>query len=259
MRYRFFSQALRWFGFMAVALWLCPAPASAAAWTLDTDDVRLLSDVVFSRATRQFGSGVSDFSKLYVKAVRERGYEDGITLFDGWEYAKASWRSNGIEIHSSTAVMETGARLRLRHGDSGVLSLQVSMFSAAGMGTPTGEDDKSRLAEMRLLYGRSFMLSGSKGFVDIQAATRWIDSWVPGEHALDAGIGLWVTSDWMVMVQSFNIIRDGEASYRMNKIELSMVGRLSASWSLRIGLLMTPAGSNAPAEQGAEVSLWMVL
>jgi protein XagA len=240
-------------------LWFA-VPTAAAAWTLDTGEVRVFSDVVASRSGRQFGrDGMLDFSKLFVKADGEYGFLNSVTLFATQEYSRAQWTADGRRTVANGATFEAGGRLRLHNGrndGTGVVSLQISVATVGALGMPVGGSAESKRAETRLLYGYGFPVFGCDGFVDIEVGSRWIDRVKPGEFVADAAVGLWVQRGILIMAQNYNVYREEGFGYRMHKIELSAVGRVSDTLSLRVGYIFTPAGDKAPKEQGYGVSLW---
>ncbi len=117
-------------------------------------------------------------------------------------------------------------------------------------------------AELRVLYGTGFKLFGRDGFADVEAAQRFISKPLPDQTVLDATAGLWLGEKTMVMAQSFNTISGGDAGppytyFRSHKIELSVVRRIGARWSVQLGGYISPAGQNSLVEQGISLSLWL--
>jgi len=255
----------------ALALLLSAAAAQGGAWTLRRGHWQVFTATTGSSAGLSFDSHgravlPTVFNKLLVQNCIEYGLTDYLTLFATPDYVMARVRPAASQnVHNSS--FEGGARLLL-FGGHGKLSLQGSYktagafdLSAHAEGGGTGLFASGRQIELRLLYGTSFKLLGHDGFIDFQAGQRWIAAPRPNETPVDLTAGLWITRNWMVMAQSFNIVSAGDARppytyYRSHKIELSLVQKLSRHWSLQVGAFYSPAGQNALVERGVQVSLW---
>ncbi|HJW41737.1 MAG TPA: hypothetical protein VJ476_10985 [Rhizomicrobium sp.] len=250
-----------------VAAALSTGMAHAAAWTLPRGHWQVFTATTQSSAELSFDDkGRADlrasFNKLLIQNTFEYGLTGYLTLFATPDYVLARVQPvGGATTHVSDASLEGGARLLLdgRHGD---LSIQGSYKTAGAFDLSVSANRASgRQIELRLLYGTSFKLFGRDGFLDLQAAQRWIASPRPDETPVDLTAGLWLNKRWMVMLQSFNIVSAGDAKppytyYRSHKLELSLVQKLSRHWSLQVGAFYSPAGQNALVERGVQVSLW---
>jgi len=244
-----------------------PAPSWAGAWTPYRGHVQVFSGFTISHASKSFdgdGKRTQDvlFDKMFVQNCIEYGLTDAVTLFAAPEYVTVRSAANGqsiLRVHD-TAV-EAGARVLL-FSRIGMLSVQGSAKTAGAFNmTVSAYRASGKQAELRLLYGRSFKLFGGDGFIDVQAAQRWISRPRPDEIAIDATAGLWLRHGTLAMLQSFNTVSGGGAvapytSYRMHKFELSLVQRVTHSWSLQVGGLISPIGQNIVAERGLTVSIW---
>lgn len=242
-------------------------PAFAGAWTLQRGHWQTFTTTTESEASRSFDSGggasvPTTFSKLLVQNTFEYGLTGAITLFATPAYVEARVRTPTVPLTiARDSSIEAGARMMLFARD-GRLSLQVSYKSAGAFDFSVSANKAAgSQVELRLLYGTSFKLFGRDGFIDLQAAERWITHPRPDETPIDLTAGLWLTHNTMVMAQSFNIISGGDAEapytyYRSHKLELSVVERLSRHWSLQLGVFYSPAGQNALVENGISVSLW---
>jgi hypothetical protein len=253
--------------FAAMAVLATPCPAAAGAWTQAEGQWQVINTVGYSQADKGFDAqsradAPIKFDKFYLNGLAEYGVSDTITLFVAPEYvvADSSW-SGATPTRASNFAIEGGARVRLSDA-FGIVSLQGS-FKSAGpfdLSNSVGHDS-ARIAELRLLDGFSFKLFGDDGFADIEAAERWISHPRPNETAFDATAGLWLSTDTLLMAQSFNTISGGDALppysyYRTHKLEVSVVENLSARWSVQLGLFASPAGQNSLVEQGVTASLW---
>jgi hypothetical protein len=234
-----------------------PSASWAGAWTLAAGRGQIITEASYSRARTRFGGGATAFEKKFVKATVEYGISDTVTLFVVPEYVWAAQNDFSAKDYSAGG----GARVRL-FSDSGVLSLQTS-YRRAGAFAATVSDrgDSSREFETRCLYGTNFTLFGIDGFADAEAAWRRISGSRPDEIVGDVSVGLSATVDSKLLVQSFNIVSTGRAvapyaAYRLHKVAMSTVGRISEHWSLQSGGFISYAGRNVVAERGFFVALW---
>jgi len=257
--------------FAAVAaLLLSVAAAQGGAWTLRRGHWQVFTAMTESSAGMSFDRGghavlPTGFNKLLVQNCIEYGLTDYLTLFATPDYVMAHVRPAVLALQNvRNSSFEGGARLLL-DGRHGKLSLQGSYKTAGAFDlsahNTSGSPTSGRQIELRLLYGTSFKLFGRDGFVDLQAGQRWVAAPRPNETPIDLTAGLWITPNWMVMAQSFNIVSAGDAKppytyYRSHKIEVSLVQKLSRHWSLQVGAFVSPAGQNALVERGVQVSLW---
>lgn len=252
---------------LSVLAGLSPTSSWAGAWTLDRGQVRVFSSFTVSRASKSFdeaGKQTQDvlFNKLFVQNSVEYGLTDAVTLFAAPEYVTVQSAAKGQAItRARDTAVEAGARILLLTR-IGMLSIQGSVKTAGAFDmTVSANQASGRQAELRLLYGRSFRLFRAAGFIDLEAADRWIRRPRPDEMAIDATAGLWLRPGTLAMFQSYNTISGGGgsppyASYRMHKLQLSLVQRVTDSWSLQVGGLVSPLGQNIVAEQGFTVSIW---
>jgi hypothetical protein len=241
--------------------------AWAGAWTLDRGQMQVISGATFSRASRRFDntsrpSQKVAFDKLFVQNSFEYGLTNAVTLYAAPEYVMAQSAGKGqATISASSAAVEAGIRI--------LLLTRIGMFSIQGSGKSAGAFDMSVSAykasgsqvELRLLYGGNYKLLGLNGFADLQVAERWIRRPRPNEVAIDATLGLWLTPKTLAMFKSYNIVSGGGGQppytfYRMHKLELSVVRRITKRWSFQIGAFTSPLGQNIVAEQGIGTALW---
>jgi hypothetical protein len=248
--------------------------AHAGAWTLKKHHWQIISDFEVARASFGYDAHARPhapikFDKTYSRTFAEWGWNDRLTLVVAPEYSTAvsAW-NGGAPVTAIDMGLEGGARYRLSDA-FGVLSLQATLKYAGPFDLSHGPIQKydsngrgaTRSEEARLLYGTSYKLFGRDGFVDAEAAERFITAPRPNETAIDLTAGLWLGSKTMVMAQSFNTISGGDAQapftyFRENKLELSVVRCLTERWSVQLGVYAAPAGQNTVAEQGIALSIW---
>lgn len=109
--------------------------------------------------------------------------------------------------------------------------------------------------EVRLLYGRSALVFGREGYVDVEAA-RLFRSDLADETHVDLTVGYEARRNWLVLLQSYA----GEAdtrpvSARWLKLEAGVVRRFG-SWRVQGGWRSTAFGRDVPVEGGPVVALW---
>ncbi len=235
-----------------------PTASWAGAWTLAAGRGQIIAEASYSRARTKFGGDATSFEKEFVKTTAEYGISDTVTLFVVPEYVWASQDDYAARDYS----IGGGMRARL-FSDAGVLSLQASYLRAGAFAaTVSDRGDSSREFETRLLYGTNFTLFGIAGFADAEAGWRKISGSRPDEVVGDGSVGLSTSEDSELLVQSFNIVSAGRAAapfaaYRLHKVALSAVDRISEHWSLQSGGFFSYAGRNVVAERGFFVALWM--
>jgi protein XagA len=200
------------------------------------------------------------FDKLLVQNSFEYGLTNAVTLYAAPEYVMAQSGGEGQEtIRARSVAVEAGARI--------LLLTRIGMFSIQGSAKTAGAFDMSygktsgSQAELRLLYGTNYKLLGLDGFTDLQVAERWIRRPRPNEMTIDATLGLWLTPKTLAMFKSYNIVGGGGVQapytfYRMHKLELSVVRRITGRWSVQVGAFASPLGQNIVAEQGIGSALW---
>lgn len=256
----------RWL--LLAVLLLRPDVALAGAWTEPEDRWQVITALWASAASHAYdshGEAVqkTGFHKLLFQTDTEYGWNDRLTLFLDTETAYAAVRENALpEQRGLDNAVEAGARYRLTD-TIGVLSLQASVKTAGAFNfsISANSDQAGRQAELRLLYGTNFILCGDEGFLDIEAGERFISAPRPNETPVDLTAGLWLSHDWMAMLQNFNTVSGGDAtppyaSYRSHKLALSAVRRLSDRFLIQAGGFLSPMGRNALVEEGLNLALW---
>jgi hypothetical protein len=142
----------------------------------------------------------------------------------------------------------------------------------AGQGlikVPTGYDPNANPAlgndqvdlEPEILVGRGFVVGAWPAFADIGTGYRYRFGSPADEVRLDADFGVHVRPDWMLLLQSFNIIglrnqRPGGTDFNLATIAISVVHDLNASWAVQLGGLSDVASRNYNRGNGAFVAVW---
>jgi protein XagA len=123
----------------------------------------------------------------------------------------------------------------------------------AGYAPPNqGEGD----VELRVLVGRSGYWRRRPVFAEAQLA-RFERSGLPDEVRLDSTLGLDVSRNWLVLLQSYAGQADGGGDAPLwVKGEASLVRRVGRTWRVQAGWRGSLAGRNSPLEQGPVVAVW---
>lgn len=256
-------------GACLVALLALSAPAvHAGAWTLPEGGTEIIANTTFSQAASNFdhrgeASGPVYFQKLLVTLHGEYGWNDWLTLIlePAYAHARLSGPGRKAELANDSGILG-GARVRLLR-ENGILAVQVTAKSAGAFDMPVSAGGSpGRQIELRFLYGTNFTLLGLDGFFDAEIAQRWIDGPRADEVPIDLTFGLRISKRNRVLVQSFNIVAEGNANppftyYRSHKLSLSLVTDLRPGLSLESGAYFSPAGQNALVERGFSIGLWV--
>ena len=252
---------------VVAALLLVVQSAQAGAWTLDRGKVSVFTGMTASTAARRFGDDGSAeqkiiFRKLLVQNWTEVGLTDAVTLFAAPDYVMAKSGTPTTAVGSMNSMsIEGGVRILLL-SHIGMLSVQGSAKSAGAFDMSTSSSGESgRQFEARLLYGRNFKFLKHDGFIDIEAAQRWIARPRPDEFAFDATVGWWLTRKYLVLVQSFNVmtadgVRPPYEPYRLHKLQVSLVQSMTKRWSFQTGYFISIAGRNIVKETGVVTTVW---
>lgn len=248
---------------MLFSCWACVARASA--WLQPEGGGQLIAEVSVSNASHVFGSHMPvHFNKIYLKDAYEYGLSDTLTVFSTPQYAVMKLQSRDYMYTDKSFAFEGGVRTSLYDSDDdGTASLQLT-YRRMSISTVTLSSDSASGSEveLRLLYGCSYSLQNFDGFVNAETGWRRTLWPRPNEVVADITTGMRINENWLVMVQSFNTISAGfgshaYASYRQNKVELSVVRYLNKALAIQLGAYLTPAGQAVIAEQGVSVAIWI--
>ncbi len=251
----------------AMAFATLTGQAFGAAWTLPTGDVQIITTYTYDEASDAFDEDGNrdldaDFYKHELSVLLEYGALDYVTL-----YIKPHFQIldvNGVE-EGGHAFTDVGLRVRLLHQNQDVFSLQGQITLP---GDINGTQDVTLAsgefeAEIRALFGTSFMLGTVPAFIDLQGGYRYREGNPPDEWHADATFG-WQLGDTVeVMFQSFNTWAEGEGDdpiaypyFRQHKVQGSLVFHASQELSLQLGGFYTWAGQNVIAEEGVIAGAW---
>lgn len=254
--------------FIVAVLALSARKAEAGAWTLPAGGTEIIANTTYNQAASGFdhhGNATQpvDSRKLLVTLHGEYGWNDWLTLILAPEYAHATLAKPGHKPERANDLgILGGARLRLLN-ENGVAAMQLTAKSAGAFDTTVSAGGSpGRQIELRFLYGTNFVLLGHDGFFDAEIAQRWIAGSRADEVPIDLTLGLRISKRTRVLVQSFNIVAEGNARppfgfYRSHKLSLSLVTDMRPGLSVESGAYFSPAGQNALVERGFSSGLWL--
>lgn len=247
---------------IALAVTAAPAAALAGAWPEPAGATQAILKYENGRADDGYDASSDRFAIPRVKdddlsLFVERGLTDRLTL---QVQAGATRGDDGYEQNSGRGPISAGLRYTFLLTDGG-----RQVFSLYAGGTVDGVGRNAEYArpdqghadgELRLLYGRSALVAGREGFVDVEVA-RLFRSELADETHLDATVGYEARRNWLVLVQSYSGQADTRpTSARWVKVEAGLVRRIATVWRVQGGWRQTVAGRNVPVENGPVVALW---
>lgn len=220
---------------------------------------------LFDRATAWFDDASErrdggEYRKLESAFFVEYGLTDRFTLV-----GRAAWQdvtridAGLVDSANGFASSEFGLRYAAWHRGGGVLSVQGVVLlpgEAENIADlPLGEGGFG--GEVRFLAGYS---ASRNSFFDAQLAYRWRESPDPDEVRLDLTAGWRPRPQFLLMAQTFSTwstgdIVPGRREFAQHKLQISAAWEFE-SGTLQAGLIATPAGRNAIAEEAFIVSWW---
>jgi hypothetical protein len=255
--------------FLAIGLTAFPTAAFAGAWMLDAGQSVAIVTATASRADKAFdGSGntqsIPRYSKNELQALFEFGATSWLTLMLAPSLQHVRIAPPFEATRGGLGYTDIGARVRLGGGDSWVVSAQTTF-------RVPGTFDKNNLAaigytdpevDVRALLGYGFKTGAWPAFVDVQVAQRFRLGGPPDEFRADLTLGVRPREDWLVLLQSFNVVSEGAGSqpffpsYSYSKLQLSAVYSVTPKLSLQLGGYTTYWGQNALQENGLVAGAW---
>lgn len=243
-----------------------PTNVLAGAWTLDAGQGDAIITLVPSTAPEAF-IGSKSLSPTYNKIEAEGLVEYGLT-----NRLTAIFAPNldDIQIGAPTSAgriglgyTEFGARYALLQGSDWIFSVQTTLRVPGTFDTsnPAAVGYTSFENDARGLFGKSFTIGSIPAFVDVQAAQRFSFSGPPNEFHADATLGISPLPRWLVLLQSFSVISEGNrlpvfSSYNYSKVGVSLVYDVTPKWSLQAGAFTTYEEHHALQEHGLIFGAW---
>jgi hypothetical protein len=253
---------------LAIGMMTSPGTAYAGAWTLESGEGLAIMSLTPSQARKVFDA------KGDLRSAPTYGKTELATLF---EYGLSNWFTAmlapsvqhisigaPVDAHrTGLGYTDVGGRLLLWQGSSWVVSAQTTFrvpgtfdkFNSTAIGYTDPEVD------LRGLFGYGFEVGGWPTFIDVQLAQRFRLGGPPDEFRADITLGMRPLERWLLMLQSFNVISEGDgtlgfSSYAYHKLQVSAVYAVTPAMSLQLGGFTTYAGHNALQENGVVLSGW---
>lgn len=248
--------------------------AYAAAWLQKAGETQVINNVFYYETSEFFDpAGVRRSQETFLKREYnpfiQYGLNDQWTLGASLRFQQLRQEDNGsANITNAIADHEWFARYALWQNDYAVLSVQP-MIKLPGFydadDQPSAGNEQIDY-ELRLLYGHSFAWMERYHYINIEQAYRVRTEAPADEWRLDASIGIRPLDDWLVLTewQSVRAI-DGNATnlqvanstdFDLDKIALSVVRKLSDTYSLQAGGFVHVDGKNTGAGGGLQFSIW---
>lgn len=247
-----------------IAVALCaaaaaPAPALAGAWPVETGRTQAILKYERAEAEEAYDADGA-IVPLFPREDEQLSLFVEHGLSERWTLQAEGALTRGEDAflrYEGRGPVSLGVRYNLIRRERTVVSLYAGAV-AAGQGRNAGyaqPDQGEGDVELRLLAGRSAVWRGRPVFAEVQAA-RLERSGLPDESRLDATLGVDVTPNWLLLLQSYAGKADGGADApAWGKAEASLVRRVGA-WRVQAGYRTSYFGRNAPLERGPVVALW---
>lgn len=254
-------------GFLAAA---ALGSSGWAAWTEARGHGLAISTFSFYAADRQFdpkggSSRRPPYRQEEARFYAVYGLRDWLTL--GLDTAVRRARDRAPSSRDEPINWHDGAffgRFRLHQWERSVLSIQplVRVPGPNAVQGMLGRETDAPEAELRLLYGRSFVLFDRDGFGVAEAAYRRRFGPAMDQARFDLTLGLRPLRRFLVLAQSFNAIstglsgQPGAPDYDIYKVQLSAVRDLTDRLALQLGGYVEYAGRNVGAGQAGFLAVW---
>ncbi len=253
----------------ACALW--PDSARAGAWTQKESQGSAFLQTTATWSSAAFAADGSLFTartydKVSTQLFLEYGASDWLTLLAAPELLtiKTGPATFGaLEMpaarYSGFGYQEIGARFRFGEGAGWIVSAQAVLRipGARPSEGPATVGYGDAEVDLRLMAGLSFALFGYPAFLDIEAAQRLREGAPPDEIRIDATLGVRVAPDWLLLLQSFNVISEGagqgpdfDFSYAYYKVQVGGMYDVTPRLSLMLAGVSTWYARNAIQENG---------
>jgi hypothetical protein len=249
-----------------LGLALLPSNAFAGAWTLNAGTGDAILAVVPSTAPEAFIGSKSlspAYNKIEAEGFVEYGVTDQLTAILAPNLDDISIGAPTNAQRTGLGYTEFGARYALLQGSDWIFSGQATLRVPGTFDTsnPAAIGYTSFETDVRGLVGKSFTIGPLPAFVDVQLAERFSFSGAPNEFHADATFGIRPLPRWLVLLQSFSVISEGDrlpvfASYNYSKVALSLVYDLTKQWSLQAGAFTTYEEHDALQEHGLIFGAW---
>lgn len=236
-----------------------PAGALAGAWPMAKGQTQVIAKYERAEADEAFdvdSSIVPLFPRTdeQVAVWVEHGLTSRLTLQGEAAYTRGE---DLFTRYDGRGPVSLGLRYAVLRTSRSVLSVYVGGVAAgegrnAGYAPPNqGEGD----VELRALAGRSGVWRRRPVFAEVQLA-RFERSGLPDETRLDSTLGIDVSRNWLLLLQTYAGQADGGGDAPLwVKSEASLVRRVG-NWRVQAGWRQSTYGRNSPLEKGPVVAVW---
>ena len=250
---------------------LFSGPARAGAWTQKESEGSAFFQTTATWSSAAFAADGSLFTartydKVSTQLFLEYGASDWLTLLAAPELLTIKTGAatfDTLEVpaarYSGFGYQEIGARFRFGEGAGWIVSGQA-VLRIPGAKPPEGPATigyADAEVDLRLMAGLSFGMFGYPAFLDIEAAQRLREGAPPDEIRIDATLGVRVAPDWLVLLQSFNVISEGagqgpafDFSYAYYKVQVGGMYDVTPRLSFMLAGVSTWYARNAIQENG---------
>lgn len=245
--------------------------AQAGAWTQRDGGASAFLQTTATWSSQAFdGAGNlfanRSYDKVSTQLFLEYGASDWLTLLMAPELLQiqvGAGEPGAVDgapsRYSGFGYTDVGARARLATGDGWIASAQAVLRipgakpseGLAAIGYADAEVD------LRLMAGFAFTLFDRPAILDLEAAQRVRQGAPPDEFRLDLTLGVRVAPDWLLLVQSFNVISEGagqgpvfDFSYAYYKIQVGGMYDVTPHLSFMLAGVTTWYARNAVQENG---------
>ena len=243
-------------------------PLLAGAFLLPEGQGQFVAGVGYSAGSRRFDQTGTAVPTATYRKVDASGYlEYGLTSWLSLVAAPTLSHANGSAATNSVTGSDSsalGARLQVVATADAIVALQALVQPPLGTESATRQladgGARSLAADLRVMFGRSFLVFGRPAYVDIEPGVRFRADPFPTEARLDLAFGVRLVPRLQILVQDFSVFAPADGPFvprtAYSKSQVSLVYDLSSIWSVQIGGFRTVAGRNAIREAGPFGALW---
>jgi protein XagA len=249
---------------------LTPAAAYAGAWAQPQGEGQVINTFSYYEVNVQgfnaLGkpSGHGEYTQLEYSPYVEYGLTNRWTV--GFQPRLQYVTQSGLPGTGHTlglVQMNLFARYEVYRDDSNALSMQGQVgIPGAATGINPELAQPNAEYEGRVLYGHDFRLpNGWPAFLDVEAGYRLETDGNANQVRGDGTLGVYPSSRWTILVQSFNTVSvspalPGDFDYNLNRVEISAVYSLTKRTAIQFGAWRDVAGKNISLGDAGIVALW---
>lgn len=244
-------------------------PALAAPWPQAEGQGFLIDTLSFVQADNHAGIpnpayGNGTFRHFDLGSYLEYGLTNETTLGASAHLQLRQLETDATTLNSAgVGDIELFARPTVWRDESWIIAVQGLLKVPTGYSAsanPRLGDGQVDL-EPRLLVGRGFMLGRWPAFADVECAYRFRFGSPSDQVRGDAIAGVHVRDDWMILVQSYNIVglrneKPGGTDFDLSTVTVSVVHDLSTKWAAQVGALSEVHSRNYNTGNGGFVAVW---